>query len=220
MQVCGRVCGTLCIGGRARRHWHGHVHLPRRAPASSGGSGRASAGTMSVPKLFVFDLDNCVWYPEMYQLWGSSGPPFVRNADNSCDGHGGSGGKVELIGDVQEVIAQLVTDPTFKDTKLAVASCCDEPSWAHELLGLFEVVPGKTLQDCMSYVQIHKGNKQGHFRQIAKDSGVALEDMVFFDDQHGNIRNVSELGVTCVLTPDGVERKHFDQAMSQFASKK
>ena len=27
--------------------------------------------------------------------------------------------------------------------------------------------------------------------------------MVFFDDQHGNIRNVSELGVTCVLTPDG-----------------
>ena len=34
--------------------------------------------------------------------------------------------------------------------QLGVASCCDEPSWAHELLGLFEVVPGKTLQDCMS----------------------------------------------------------------------
>ena len=46
------------------------------------------------PLLFVFDLDNCVWYPEMYQLWGSSGPPFVRNEDNTCNGFGGTGGKV------------------------------------------------------------------------------------------------------------------------------
>ena len=30
---------------------------------------------MSVPKLFVFDLDGCCWEPEMYQLWGAC----VRN---------------------------------------------------------------------------------------------------------------------------------------------
>ena len=47
-----------------------------------------------IPKMFVFDLDNCVWNPEMYQLWGSGGPPFVRNADNTCSSHGGSGEKV------------------------------------------------------------------------------------------------------------------------------
>ena len=47
-----------------------------------------------IPKMFVFDLDNCVWNPEMYQLWGSGGPPFVRNADNTCSSHGGSGVKV------------------------------------------------------------------------------------------------------------------------------
>ena len=29
---------------------------------------------MKLPKLFVFDLDNCIWYPEMYMLGG--GPPF------------------------------------------------------------------------------------------------------------------------------------------------
>ena len=33
---------------------------------------------MSVPKLFVFDLDGCCWEPEMYQLWGAC----VRNLKN------------------------------------------------------------------------------------------------------------------------------------------
>ena len=33
------------------------------------------------PKLYVFDLDNCCWLPEMFQLWGGGGAPFVGPDD-------------------------------------------------------------------------------------------------------------------------------------------
>ena len=44
--------------------------------------------------------------------------------------------------------------------------------------------------------------------------------MVFFDDQTGNCQTVSKLGVTCVLTPHGVTRAHFDKGLEQFANGK
>ena len=28
----------------------------------------------ALPKVIVFDLDGCVWDPEMYQLWGGGAP--------------------------------------------------------------------------------------------------------------------------------------------------
>ena len=30
--------------------------------------------TTALPKVVVFDLDGCVWDPEMYQLWGGGAP--------------------------------------------------------------------------------------------------------------------------------------------------
>ena len=32
---------------------------------------------MTVPKLMVFDLDGCLWDPEMYELIGCGGSPFT-----------------------------------------------------------------------------------------------------------------------------------------------
>jgi hypothetical protein len=39
---------------------------------------------MKLPKIFVFDLDNCVWYPEMYMIWGG-GPPFTYDGKHMYD---------------------------------------------------------------------------------------------------------------------------------------
>ena len=41
-----------------------------------------------------------------------------------------------------------------------------------------------------------------HFNQIQKKSSVAFQDMIFFDDEYGNIVDVSELGVTCIHIDD------------------
>ena len=30
-----------------------------------------------LPRVLVFDLDGCVWNPEMYELWGRGGAPFT-----------------------------------------------------------------------------------------------------------------------------------------------
>ena len=36
----------------------------------------------------------------------------------------------------------------------------------------------------------------------------------------GNIQTVSSIGVTSILTPDGVEQTHFEQALEQYAVSK
>ena len=41
--------------------------------------------------------------------------------------------------------------------------------------------------------------------------------MIFFDDQMGNIKDVAALGVTSVLTPNGVTRALFDKGLASFA---
>ena len=33
-----------------------------------------------LPKILVFDLDGCVWWPEMYHLWGGGGSPFKNSS--------------------------------------------------------------------------------------------------------------------------------------------
>jgi hypothetical protein len=40
--------------------------------------------------------------------------------------------------------------------------------------------------------------------------------MLFFDDDSWNIREVSSLGVKCVLTPDGVTDEAFKEGLAMF----
>ena len=35
-----------------------------------------------LPKVLAFDLDGCVWDPEMYELWGRGGAPFTPRCVN------------------------------------------------------------------------------------------------------------------------------------------
>lgn len=53
------------------------------------------------------------------------------------------------------------------------------------------------------HLQIFPGSKTAHFTQIKRDSGIAYEEMLFFDDESRN-RNVESLGVVMWLVRDGV----------------
>jgi hypothetical protein len=58
------------------------------------------------PSLVVFDLDACVWLPEMYQLWGGGGAPFsYRDAENCCVDAAGT--PVVLLGAVPEASTRI-----------------------------------------------------------------------------------------------------------------
>ena len=177
------------------------------------------AAVMSVarppPPMVVFDLDACCWAPEMYQLWGDS-PPFTQTSDPGVLRTAG-GTAVKLLGDVRAIWRELHD----AGVTVAVASRSDEPDWARECLRKFVVCDkGTTMWDVAHpNVEIYKGSKQGHFRELHRKTSVPFSQMLFFDDDPANIRDVSSLGVTCVLTPKGVTRECFDQGMRAYQKK-
>ena len=50
-----------------------------------------------------------------------------------------------MMGNTADIIAELKTDDKWKQTKVAVCSCTDEPDWADECMRLFQPAPGITL---------------------------------------------------------------------------
>ena len=174
----------------------------------------------AVPKVLVFDLDGCVWDPEMYELWGGGGSPFkVLKNGNLSDR---SGTIVRLLGDVRQIMAEFRTDTKWSGSVIAVASSCDEPSWARECIQKFPVGTDNqfTLKDIFApnYIEIYKSSKDNHLKSIQEkcEEGISFKDMIFFDNQYGNCQTVAKLGVTVVYTPDGVTRKAFDEGVNAF----
>ena len=191
-----------------------------------------------VPKALVFDLDGCLWEPEMYELMymPGGGSPFTMQLDGDLADK--SGTKVKLIGDVREIMHELKTDPKWSHTTIgkfnqkciiffntsttdlfvAIASKCNEPSWAEECLDKFELPGRLKLRSVFNpnLIEIYYGNKQHHLKAIGSKANIDVKDMIFFDNQMDNCRDVSKIGSTVCYTPDGVTRKAFDTVVTAF----
>mmetsp|Transcript_18213 Transcript_18213/g.33057 ORF Transcript_18213/g.33057 Transcript_18213/m.33057 type:complete len:182 (-) Transcript_18213:79-624(-) len=169
-----------------------------------------------LPAIVVFDLDACCWSPEMYQLWGG-GSPFTYDAEtNSCTDRAGV---VCRLFEAIPTAWSLVADSP--NSRLAIASRCDEPKWADEILRKFKIANGLTMMEAVddNLVEIYKSSKKVHLTAIRDKSGVAFSDMLFFDDDPANIRDVSELGVCSILTPNGVDEEAWLGGLATFAAK-
>lgn len=59
-----------------------------------------------------------------------------------------------------------------------------------------------------------------HFEQLHKDTGIPYADMLFFDNEGGNIHSVEKLGVASVLCPSGMTRLIWDQGLLHFAKQR
>mmetsp|Transcript_3509 Transcript_3509/g.7086 ORF Transcript_3509/g.7086 Transcript_3509/m.7086 type:complete len:480 (-) Transcript_3509:7-1446(-) len=161
----------------------------------------------SVPSLIVFDLDNTLWTPELYQL-----RKLQRNNQYPV-----AHKDVKLFPAARDVINAIKKDPEnkFSNTKFAVASRTKSVEWAHDLLDQFE------LRDLFHYVEIFPGNKKQHFRNLKEQSGLNYHDMLFFDDardgKYGNCEPVSSLGVLSVHCPSGIyEEKIWSNALEHY----
>jgi magnesium-dependent phosphatase 1 len=108
------------------------------------------------------------------------------------------------------------------DIRAAVASRTDEPHWARICLQHLVVEDGSTLASCFSsdpnLVEIGGGSKTGHLRRLHKASGVAFNEMAFFDNENWNIMDVSKdlPDVECVYTPNGMTRDAWDRCKRKF----
>eukprot|EP01147_Barroeca_monosierra_P005094 gene5094-8774_t len=63
------------------------------------------------------------------------------------------------------------------------------------------------------HFEIYPGSKVTHFQHIHKRTGIPYNEMLFFDNEYRNIRDVQRLGVKCVFTPEGFRRKYWEEGL-------
>jgi Acid Phosphatase len=110
-----------------------------------------------LPSLIVLDLDDCLWTPEMHELYGKPSKPVqgvlnphkpqseqVQGVVALSNSHGQT---VTIYEGGRRALYELVTDPQYKGVKIAVASTSLEPSYSYACLEAIEVLPGRTIMD-------------------------------------------------------------------------
>jgi len=187
-----------------------------------------------LPKLIVFDLDNTLWTPELYQLNRK-----LRQKKISCPR---ANQDIHLFPDVITILTDIVTHsdlyqfhPTTQNHSsssilLAIASRTNHYTWANALLHQFTIPNTKTNIDLPlidffpqePLVQIVKGSKLHHFEQLQKHTGIAYRDMLFFDDdKHMNCNEISQkLGLLSSHCPNGLTLDIFRESLLEYACKK
>ena len=209
----------LCAADRTAR---GKIAQGARAGASSTlRMGDFACDTLPVsavlPSLVVFDLDNTLWTPELYQLRklpgynDASGPGPVADKD------------VKLFAGAKDALLELATAERWKGTSVAAASRTNKGPWAKSLLQQFEI-NGQPLNELIPYQEIYSSDKTRHFEALRKQTGCAFEDMLFFDDakagRYGNCEPVAKLGVMSAHCPHGLTTKVWANALEEFAAAK
>mmetsp|Transcript_8981 Transcript_8981/g.10387 ORF Transcript_8981/g.10387 Transcript_8981/m.10387 type:complete len:202 (+) Transcript_8981:41-646(+) len=183
-----------------------------------------------LPEMIVFDLDDCLWSPEMHELYGLPSILIREKTDNGENCVVGikvpnsNDQTVRLFDGARKALYQLATDITYNDVILAAASTSLEPTYSHACLKALEILPGLSLQSMFTFSQIGRtgrltSRKTGHFKLLNEESGVPYEKMLFFDDcnwdDHVGILGRS-LGVVGQRTPRGLQYSEFKQGLDQY----
>ena len=164
--------------------------------------------------MIVFDLDYTLW-----PFWVDThpSPPLRKSTDNGLtvrDSYGGSYG-------FYNEVAGILTALRNKGIKIGCASRTGSPDLARQMLSSLRIPAEGSSQTAMSmfdYAEMYPGSKTTHFAKIRKKSGVAFEEMLFFDDESRN-RNTEELGVSFHLVRDGVTRAEIDRGVTYWRKK-
>ena len=171
-----------------------------------------NSGIFAVPpRVIVFDLDNTLWTPELYQLRRLERANTIPVA----------GKDVKLFDGAKEILDNIIpnlsSDGSTKPI-LAIASRTKSVDWAELLIDEFK------LRERFDVIEIFPGIKTNHFTRIQRATNVPFHEMMFFDDardgKYGNCVPVAAMGVFCVHCPDGLRTKEiFENALNLFQNK-
>ncbi|XP_046384305.1 magnesium-dependent phosphatase 1-like [Ischnura elegans] len=157
---------------------------------------------MAKPKLIAFDLDYTLW-----PFWVDThvDPPFRKTPRGDVLDQRGT--KVKHYPEVPKVLQKL----SSKGYDLAVVSRTGEVRGANQLLQLYG------WERFFKFKEIYPGQKTKHFERLHSKSGVEYNQMLFFDDEMRNIRDVSTLGVTCIFVQDGTTESVVENGLKEFS---
>ncbi|CAB0011108.1 unnamed protein product [Nesidiocoris tenuis] len=148
-----------------------------------------------LPKLVVFDLDYTLW-----PFWVDThvSPPFRKVNGNVVDMRNS---KIKFYPDTPKVLQ------TLSDLKIpiGVASRTSEIEGANQLIELFG------WEKYFFQKEIYPGCKIAHFEKIKKKTGLEYEEMLFFDDDSRNLKDLARLNIPCVHVIKGLKLREFIQ---------
>ncbi|XP_016914457.1 magnesium-dependent phosphatase 1-like [Apis cerana] len=152
------------------------------------------------PKIIVFDLDYTLW-----PFWIDThvNPPFKKEGNDIIDSHGQI---IKYYKEVPDVLKYLYEE----GYELGIASRTSEIQGAKQLLNLFN------WDNYFKYKEIYPGNKVTHFSRIQKISETEYKDMIFFDDEYRNIKDIEKLGVTCIYVKNGINYTLVENSLKSF----
>lgn len=147
-------------------------------------------GGKKLPELVVFDLDETLW-----PFWCIS---HVKKPIKKCSetGHvkASDGQIVALYKGAHELLHKLHNH----GLTLAIASRTPVKDFATEVLEALNI------NEFFTYGVMVNRAKTHHFTELCKQSAVELKDMLFFDNDPGNIYDANKLGVTSVHVENGL----------------
>jgi magnesium-dependent phosphatase 1 len=197
------------------------------------------------PALVVFDLDQCLWTPEMYTL---SEIPNAHGVQIGSLGDRGKGvvavlsgrERIQLFPDALQILQDIYMDK-YPGIRIAAASSADTPlavKIGRTAMGLLEVLPGVTMRQVFAkgWESGFEGNLQigrtpplssdkasTHFPILRKATGIDYGDMIFFDDclwgDHCGRVEAQCSGVVTQRTPNGLTHADWTTCLRRFAAR-
>jgi magnesium-dependent phosphatase 1 len=142
-------------------------------------------------ELFVFDLDFTLWNAGD-TFCSETKPPYIWKNSMLFDSEGRW---IRLYPDTLKVLEFLYN----KNKIIAIASRTYQPLYAQELLNLFD------LNRYLTHKEIYPGEKTIHLKKIQLRFNIPYNNIVFFDDEIRNIRDVERLNIKGVLVSNGIK---------------
>ena len=212
------------------------------SPSSSSSSSKSSSKSSSTtttssssssslhPTLIIFDLDDCLWSPEMFQL---SSLPKVPTTDSSGEVVACStadGDSVRLFPGARRVLSKLSSGGYGlpSSTLLAVASSSEVPSYSQSCLDTL-TVNSRPLSSLFAASAIGRtggltSRKTTHVERLTsqlrtQSFTVDPSSTLFFDDCNwgdhvGDLE--TSLGIKGVRTPEGLTEELFEEGLARF----
>ncbi len=196
----------------------------------------------AIPKLIVFDLDQCLWLPEMYTL--DELPTTVVRGALGSHGEGAIAAisgreRIRLFPDVVQILQEIYQDK-YPGLRIAAASSADTPQAVRigkAAMALLEIIPGVTMKAAFAkgWLDGFEGNVQigrtpplssdkakTHFPILKKLTNIDYKDMVFFDDCNwgdhcGKVERECK-GVIAERTPDGLTVEEWNRALERYSN--